>query len=343
MSTAGGSRVGLRQVAEHAGVSVKTVSNVVRGTVRVSPPTRERVERSLAQLGYRPNLSARHLRQGRTGVVALAVPALDAAYFSALARATITAASVHGWTVLIDQTDGEVEREVDIMAGSGSHLVDGVVLSPLGLGAAELEGRRPTVPIVLLGERVFDGPDDHVAIDNVRAAREATAHLLDLGRRRIAAVGAQEQASAGTARLRLQGWRGAHEAAGVAAPTPLVAAVDRFDRSSGAAAAERLLALEDPPDALFCFNDQLALGAMRTLALHGVRVPDDVAVVGFDDIEDGAFSVPSLTTVRPDLAALAREALQLLAARIVGTDTGPPREVTVGHALVVRESTVGRG
>jgi len=316
---------------------------VVRGTVRVSPPTRERVERSLAQLGYRPNLSARHLRQGRTGVIALAVPALDAAYFSALARATITAAAGHGWTVLIDQTDGQVEREVDIMAGEGSHLVDGVVLSPLGLGAAELEGRRPTVPIVLLGERVFAGPDDHVAIDNVRAAREATSHLLGLGRHRIAAVGAQQLASAGTARLRLQGWREAHEQAGVAIAPELIAAVESFDRRSGADAAERLLSLDRPPDGLFCFNDQLALGAMRTLALRGVRVPDDVAVVGFDDIEDGAFSVPSLTTVRPDLDSLAREALDLLSRRIGGTDTGPPQEVTVGHSLVVRESTVGRG
>ncbi len=334
--------MGLKQVAEHAGVSVKTVSNVVRGTVRVSPPTRERVERSLIQLGYRPNLSARHLRQGRTGVVALAVPALDAAYFSALARATITAAAAHGWTVLIDQTDGAVEREIDIMAGAGSHLVDGVVLSPLGLGALDLEGRRPTVPIVLLGERVFDGPDDHVAIDNVGAAREATEHLLGLGRRRIAAVGAQEHASAGTARLRLQGWREAHEAAGVPTSAELVASVEQFDRRSGAAAAERLLCLDRAPDALFCFNDQLALGAMRTLALRGVRVPDDVAVVGFDDIEDGEFSVPSLTTVSPDLRSLAREALDLLSRRIDGSDTGPPREVTVGHRLLVRESTVGR-
>ncbi len=334
--------MGLKEVAEHAGVSVKTVSNVVRGTVRVAPSTRERVERSLAELGYRPNLSARQLRQGRTGVVALAVPALDAPYFSALARAAIRAAAPHGWTVLIEQTDGLREREVDVLDGPAGHLVDGVVLSPLALGAADLEGRRPSVPIVLLGERVFDGPDDHVAIDNVTAAREATAHLLALGRRRVAAVGAQDRVGAGTAHLRLQGYLEAHRDAGLEPDPALVASVDQFDRASGAAAAARLADLPDPPDALFCFNDELALGALRTLAVRGVLVPRDVAVAGFDDIEDGAYSVPSLTTVRPDLAGLADAALDLLAGRAAGTETGPPREVVVGHQLVVRESTAGR-
>jgi DNA-binding LacI/PurR family transcriptional regulator len=332
--------VGLKQVAEHAGVSVKTVSNVVRGTVRVAPSTRERVERSLAQLGYRPNLSARQLRQGRTGMVALAVPALDAPYFSALARAAIRAATPHGWTVLIEQTDGLREREVDVLDGPGAHLVDGVVLSPLALGAADLEGRRPSVPIVLLGERVFDGPDDHVAIDNVTAAREATAHLLSLGRRRVAAVGAQEHG--GTARLRLRGHHDALRAAGLEPDPDLVADVERFDRASGALAADRLMALPDPPDAMFCFNDELALGALRALAVRGLRVPQDVAVAGFDDIEDGAYSVPSLTTVRPDLVGLADAALDLLARRASGAETGPPQEVIVGHELVVRESTAGR-
>jgi DNA-binding LacI/PurR family transcriptional regulator len=333
--------VGLKQVALHAGVSVKTVSNVVRGTVRVSPSTRERVEASLAELGYRPNLSARQLRQGRTGVVALAVPALDAPYFSALARATIDAADAYGWTVLIDQTDGERDRELELLHGRGAHLVDGVLLSPLALGADDLSGRRPSVPVVLLGERVLHGPVDHVAIDNVAAAREATTHLLDLGRRRVAAVGWQSHERAGTAHLRLQGWREAHERAGLVPDDSLVVEVDRFGRATGAAAARELLARRDRPDALFCFDDLLAVGALRELALAGVRVPDDVAVTGVDAIEDGEFSVPSLTSVRPDLDTLAREALALLDRRVRGDHDGP-QEVVVGHELVVRESTAGR-
>ena len=291
--------MGLKKVAEHAGVSVKTVSNVVRGTVRVAPSTRERVERSLAELGYRPNLSARQLRQGRTGVVALAVPALDAPYFSALARAAIRAAAPHGWTVLIEQTDGLREREVDVLDGPAGHLVDGVVLSPLALGAADLEGRRPSVPIVLLGERVFDGPDDHVAIDNVTAAREATAHLLALGRRRVAAVGAQDRVGAGTAHLRLQGYREAHRDAGLEADPALVASVDQFDRASGAAAAAGWPTCRTPRTRCSASTTSSPSARCGRWPCAACACRDDVAVAGFDDIEDGAYSVPSLTTVRP--------------------------------------------
>ncbi len=335
--------MGLKQVAEHAGVSVKTVSNVVRGTVRVAPSTRERVERSLAQLGYRPNLSARQLRQGRTGVVALAVPALDAPYFSALARAAIRAAAPHGWTVLIEQTDGLREREVDVLDGPAGHLVDGVVLSPLALGKADLEGRRPSVPIVLLGERVFDGPDDHVAIDNVTAAREATAHLLALGRRRVAAVGAQDGVGAATAHLRLQGYREAHRDAGLEPDPALVATVDRFDRAGRRRRRRPAAGPARPPGRPVLLQrrarPRARCGRWRCAACGCRRTSRSPAST---TSRTAPTACPSLTTVRPDLAGIADTALDLLAGRAAGTETGPPREVVVGHRLVVRESTAGR-
>lgn len=338
-----GGQASLKDVAARAGVSVTTVSNVVRGTVTVAPSTRQRVQDSLDALGYRPNWSARNLRQGRTGVIALALPALDSPYFSGLARAFIDAAAGRGWTVFIDQTDGLLAREVDVIEGVGSHLVDGVVLSPLALGADDLVRRRGTAPLVLLGERVQDGPADHVAIDNVAAAREATAHLLSLGRRQVAAIGAQQASSAATARLRLQGYRDALSAAGVPPEADLVVEVTRFGRADGAAAMQRLLDLPEPPDAVFCFDDLLALGALRTLALRGVAVPGDVAVIGFDDIEDGAYATPSLSSVRPDLAAIAGHAVDLLDRRLAGRGDVEPRELVVGHRLVARESTLGAG
>lgn len=333
-------RVSLKDVALRAGVSVKTVSNVVRGAVPVTEATRERVQASLDALGYRPNVSARSLRHGRTGIVALALPAIDSPYFSGLARAMIDVAGGYGLTVLIDQTDGRLDREVEVVEGMGSHLVDGVVLSPLALGADELARRRGTAPLVLLGERVREGPADHVAIDNVAAAREATQHLLSLGRRRVAAVGVQEQVSAVTAQLRLRGYREAMAGAGVPVDEDLVVAVGQFGRADGAAAAQHLLSLPEPPDAVFCFDDLLALGVLRALAVRGVSVPGDVAVVGFDDIQDGAYASPSLTTVRPDVGAIASHAMALLDRRLGGDDI-PPCEVVVGHRLVTRESSVG--
>src|ERR671921_733346 len=188
-----GSRGGasLKHVAERAGVSVKTVSNVVNGYRHVTDGTRSRVQQAIEELNYRPDLAARKLRQGRSGVVALALPELDAPYFGELARRLVKQAESRGWTVLIEQTDGEVQREQAVLDGLRGRLIDGLILSPIALGAEELARRRDTVPLVLLGERVYDGPVDHVSIDNVAAARVATDHLIDLGHRRIAAVGVQ--------------------------------------------------------------------------------------------------------------------------------------------------------
>jgi DNA-binding LacI/PurR family transcriptional regulator len=340
-TSASGDRASLKHVAALAGVSVKTVSNVVNGYAHVTERTRVRVQQAIAELNYRPNLAARQLRQGRSDVIALALPALDLPYFAELARSVIRCAEVRGWTVLIDQTDGLVEREQLVLDGIRGRLIDGLIFSPIALGAADLERRRDTTPLVLLGERVFDGPADHVAIDNIAAARAATAHLIGLGRRRIAAIGDQPLPTSQTAHLRLRGFREALAEAGLPAPPEWTAAVDHYHRGDGAAAMRRLLELPDPPDAVFCFNDLLALGALREAYDQDVRVPEDLAVVGWDDIEDGRYSTPTLTTVSPDKQQIASVAVDFLAARL-GADSGPPHEVTAPFTLAVRESTAGR-
>ncbi len=341
-AVAAGRAAGLKDVAALAGVSVKTVSNVVNGYVHVSQTTRERVQVAITQLNYRPNLSARSLRSGRSGIIALAMPELQLPYFAEMSRWIIAAAARHGWTVLIDQTDGEVEREQLVLDGIRTQLIDGLIFSPLASGRRELAARQDRTPMVLLGERVWDAPADHVAIDNVTAARQATEHLVDLGRRRIAAIGAQPNRP-GTSELRLQGYRTALEAAGLGFDPALVAEAENYRRADGAEAMARLLELDDPPDAVFAFSDLQALGALRLLAERGLRVPHDVALVGFDDVEDGRFSVPTLTTIRPDKERIATVAVDLLAGRIDGTDRREPQEVLAGHELVVRESTAAVG
>ena len=333
----------LKDVAAHAGVSVKTVSNVVNEYTHVSAETRERVQRALAELNYKPNISARNLRAGRTGVIALALPELDLPYFAELARCVIKAAEPHGWTVLIDQTDGLAEREELALDGIRGHLLDGLIFSPITVGADELSRRQDLTPLVLLGERVTDGPADHVAIDNVAAARDATTHLLQLGRRRVAALGHQPQPTSQTAHLRLRGYTEALAAAGITYDPALVVRVEQYHRADGAAAMARLLDLAAPPDAVFCFNDLMALGALRTLHERGVRVPEQVAVVGWDDIEDGRFSSPSLTTVQPDKEQIAATAVDMLAARLGEGRSAPPHEVVARHRIVVRESTSQEG
>jgi len=333
--------VRLKEVASRAGVSVKTVSNVVNGYVHVAPSTRERVQQVIDEMGYRPNLTARSLRSGRSGVIAVALPRLDEPYFAELASAVIAVADRHGCTVLVDQTDGLREREQLAVAGIRPDLIDGLILSPLALGAADLlspAGAR--TPLVLLGERISDTTFDHVAIDNVAAARTATEHLLSLGRTRPAAIGAMRSVTAQTAHLRLRGFMHALRGAGCAVVPERVQQVEAFQRADGARAMDRLLDLPEPPDAVYCFNDLMALGALHTLHRRGVRVPEDMAVIGTDDIAESSFSTPTLSTVVQDQVEIATLAVDALLHRLSGGADDPPRELGAGFELRVRGSTV---
>jgi DNA-binding LacI/PurR family transcriptional regulator len=331
--------VSLKDVARLAGVSIKTVSNVVNDYPFVSADTRSRVRAALEALEYQPNTSARGLRTGRTDLVALAIPALDEPYFAELAGLIVEAAGRQGWTVLIDQTRGDRAREKLAAGGSRLHRIDGSITSPLALSAADVGELVRQRPVVLLGERFARIAADHVAVDNVQAARDATEHLIALGRRRIAFLGAQPQGRTGA--VRLTGFRSALADAGQRPDPAMVVRIGPFRRAEGAAAMARLLAARRPPDAVFCANDLLAMGAVRTLLSAGLRVPEDVAVVGFDDIPEARFSTPSLTSIAPDKREIAERSVELLCRRIREGSTGPPVDVVAGHRLRIRESSVG--
>lgn len=328
--------VKLRDVAAHAGVSVRTVSNVVNGFAHVAPDTRARVQASIDTLGYRPNMAARTLRRGSTGLVALVVPEVDSPYFAELAARTVRIAEARGWTVLIEQTGGDAGRERQFLHGARTLSVDGVLFSPWSVSPGELAARTDATPLVLLGEHDGSAEVDHVAIDNVAAARAACEHLISSGRRRIAALGAQPHLSNGTATQRLLGYRQAMAAAGLPIPAAFEAEVRTLHRVDGHRAMSRLLDLADPPEAVFCFTDELALGALRAAADRRMSVPGNVALVGFDDIEDGRFSTPALTTVCPDKDRIAELALTCLAEQVTGSR--PVKAIIAPHRLVVRES-----
>jgi DNA-binding LacI/PurR family transcriptional regulator len=329
----------IKDVALRAGVSVKTVSNVINDFPFVSAATRAKVRAALDELDYRPNLSARLLRGGRTGVVALAVPEISAPYFAELAAQFVQQAKEHGWTVLIDETQGAKDSERVVLDGIKSHLIDGLIVSPLALTAKEIDQRRDRTPLVLLGERLTGAPVDHVSIDNVAGAAAATTHLVSLGRRRIAAIGSQPHVSGGTAALRLRGYRAALRTAKVRADAALVIPAKSYHRADGYAAMNQLLDLPEPPDAVFCFNDLLAIGALRALHERGSAVPGDVAVIGFDGIEEGDFHTPTLSTIRPDKSEIARLALSLLERRINGGASASPQEGYASFELLIRQST----
>jgi LacI family repressor for deo operon, udp, cdd, tsx, nupC, and nupG len=335
--------VTLRDVAELAGVSSRTVSNVVNGYAPVAEATRLRVQQAVDKLGYRPNVLARNLAAGRSGQIAVVVPYLDTPYFAELLQGIIRAARVQGYNVLIDQTDGDAEHEKLFLSRGSQHLLfDGVIFSPLGLAQSDLTERDPSLPLVVLGERVSDGSFDHIGIDDVAASLEATEHLLGLGRRHVAAIGDQPYRTGEAAQLRTRGYRLAHERAGVPVREELVVSTPRFNRADGATAMAHLLDLEEPPDAVFCYSDLVALGALHILASRGLRVPEDVAVVGYDDIEDGRYSNPSVTTVSPDKRVIAETAVERLLTRIGSSTPVPGMEIRAPHRLIPRASTIGR-
>jgi DNA-binding LacI/PurR family transcriptional regulator len=330
--------VTLKDVAERAGVSVRTVSNVVNRVPTVGSELRLQVQSVLDEMGYEPNLAARSLRNGRSGLIGLVVPEIDMPYFAELTRALVDAFASTSFTLVVDHSQGSLERERDLISGGPrSALFDGLIFSPIAMSEKDLMDRRAKTPLVLLGEQV-SATHDHVVIDNVAAGYEGTVHLLERGRRKIALIGDQRSAERRTSALRREGFEKALVERGLYLDPHLIPASRSFHREDGAGAVEEIWSTNLRFDAIFCMNDLLALGAIYALTRRGVRIPDDVAVIGVDDIEEGRFSNPTLSTVAPDKKRLAEVTVERLVARIKGDDS-PPVSTTIPFAVLGREST----
>ena len=326
-------------VASIAGVSRKTVSNVVNGYPHVSADVVTRVEAAISELGYTPSRAARSLRTGRTSMIQLIIPELDVSYFAELAHWVVADADAKGLGVIISQTLGDPDREQHAIDGDLAEYADGSILSPVSSDVTTITHRRTGSPIVLVGELMGEGSLTHIGIDNVVAARQATEHLIERGYSRIAFIGAQRGKTSRMAQMRLNGYRSALQAAGLIVDDDLVADTTGYHRPDGAAAMHAILD-HVRPDAVFCATDLLAMGAMRAARDRGLKVPDDIAFAGFDDIEEGRFSSPSLTTVAPDKRRIAELAVDCLIAEMSGALERPdPAELQVPFTIAVRESS----
>lgn len=331
-------RAGIKDVAARAGVSLKTVTNVVHERPYVSAETRARVKAAIVELNYQPTLAGRQLQSGRSNMVTLAVPRIDDPYLGALAHAMIAAATARGYTLLIDETGGRTERERLAASGYPGHGIDGVIFSAAALDSEQITQMSQATPIVLLGDPVSNSNAAYVSIDNVASAREVVDHLLAGGRRRIAFLGHQTSKLTGVAGLRYRGYREQARAAGLQLSDDWAIGVSRFTREEGKTRAGELLAHLRSADSLICASDLLAIGAMRAFQEAQVRVPDDIAVVGWDNTVDGAYHTPSLTSVAPALPRLAEVALDALISRING-NLATGETYVVPHQLVPRESS----
>lgn len=326
-----------RDIARRAGVSQATVSRVLTGNP-VRQELRDKVKAAIRELKYRPNGTARAMRTSRTGNIGLVVPRLANPLHPALLHVLGGAVTQAGFRVVVWSTD-DVDEKAAADAVRGS-LVDGVIMTAATTASTQLyEAVQLKAPVVLVNRVVEGWPCDQVASDNVAGARMVAEYLLNSGRRRIGMVGGISLAS--SIRQRQFGFREMLASRGRALDERLCELVDQFSYRTGFEAAARLLDLAEPPDALFCVNDFLALGARDAARNRDFDVPGALWIVGYDDIEMASWHAFDLTTVRQPLSQMAEYAVRFLLERISGYE-GEGRNIRLSNDLVLRGSTSRR-
>lgn len=327
-------RVTIAHVASRAGVSPTTVSHVLSGKRVVGAATRTTVLDAIRELGYRPNHVARNLRTRQSHMIAVVVPDITNPFYAVLSRGLADAVDALGYGSYVCNTDGQHDRERKFFHDVMDRGVDGIVFASgetaaeISFGPAELG-----TPIVCIGDHLDHPTGDTVIPDDEAGSREAAAFLAERGYQRIAMI--QGPARYGTPRT--AGFRAAmHAAKRKVAATMLVRG--DWTRRGGYQAMKTLMALPTPPDAVFCANDLMAIGALDVANELGLRVPDDLAIVGFDDVDAATIVAPNLTTVRNPAYEAGSTAGDLLLSRMSGRYSGAGRTVVLPCPLVVRNS-----
>ena len=328
----------LQEVARRAKVSIATVSRVLNKSDKVVPETRATVEQALRDLGYRPSRVARRLRMkdGRAHLVGLIIPDIQNPFYAEIARGVEDAAYKSEYALLLCNSDDNLEKErfyLDVMQAES---VDGIVLPPFDeTDAAVVDLVKTGMPVVCVDRSLARLKTDLVEVDNYQGAFEAVTHLIDKGHSDIALIEGRTHVS--TSRERRRGYLDALAARGVAVRKELTRAGD-FKQDSGRVLANELLQLKKPPTAIFVVNNLMTVGALAAIHQRGLRVPEDVAIVGFDDLPWAEALDPPLTVVRQPAYDVGRQAMELLLQRIL-EPSRPPVTVRLRPELVVRRST----
>jgi LacI family transcriptional regulator len=332
--------VTIRDVAKAAGVSLTSVSHVINHTRVVSEDIQERVRKAIEETGYRANVLARSLRRGQTHTLGLVLPDSSNPFFAETGREIEQAAFQAGYSVILCNTENDVAKErlyVNVLVGKQ---VDGLIFVATGDESDSLTSLLGMgIPVVAVDRDLPHGMLDTVLSDNRGGARSAVQHLLDLGHVRIGCIAGPRDLA--TSVERLEGYRQALDEAGLRRNEFLERTGD-FRAKSGLACARELLALPARPTAIFACNDLMAMGVLRAAAELDLRVPEDLAVVGFDDIELASYTMPSLTTVAQPKAEIGRTAVALLLDRIDVKDR-PARRQMLPTSLLIRKSSGALG
>jgi LacI family transcriptional regulator len=325
----------IKDVARHAGVSYTTVSHVLNKTRPVSREARERVLVAVEALAYVPSALARSLRSKATGSIGLIIPNNTNPYFSEVARGIEDSCYAAGYSVILCKSDDDPAKQRDYLNVLLTKRCDGLIVATLAQTDGELL-RKMKVPTVLLDRAPKDMAIDLVAVDNAAGGALAAQHLLALRRRRIACIAGPQELDISSERV--AGLRQSLQQAGMPLPAEQLVYAD-FTSTGGYAATCLLLSSPQPPDAIFCCNDLMAIGALRAAAERGIQVPRELSVIGFDDIDLAQFVHPPLTSVAQNTRRLGQLTAQCLLERIA--DPGRPvQRQTITPQLHVRGSTV---
>ena len=326
----------IRDVAHHAQVSVATVSAVVNGNKYVSPELAARVRTSVSSLDYRPNGLARSLKQQRSHILGLILSDITNPFFTTVVRAVEDTARSAGYTLLLGNTDEDVVKEEAYVELLRSRQVDGLMLVASAGQHAYVPGLLAAgLPVVCVDRSLVALGADSVLTDNVAGAYQAVSHLIALGHRRIGIVTGLTGVT--STNQRLDGYTQALAVHGIAFD-PVLAREGDSRLDGGAARAAELLRLPDRPTALFVTNNLMTIGAMRAIDDAGLRCPEDIALVGFDDFEWASVFRPRLTTVRQPVYEIGKAAARFLIQRVEGKRTGSAVELLLPPKLIVRES-----
>ncbi|WP_418969219.1 LacI family DNA-binding transcriptional regulator [Alloscardovia omnicolens] len=337
-------RVTLRDVAREAGVSLKTASNVINGSGRMAQSTRSHVQDVIDQLGYRVNVAARNLNRNHTGFITLAVPTLTPPYLAELANRVIDEARLRNYSVYVTTyAEGSAQGARSLLEDFNSSVSDGMILSMSEVEEFRPEYLRTEYPLVCVGARTTWGVADRVALDDVHVASMATRYLLERGSSKIAVVGVRDasismdamlKSAEGNAQLRLRGVLEECQRSRIDVDKRLLGCTGQdWTIGSGYRVAERLIEQGIAFDGVVALNDQLAIGVISALKSHGIEIPRDVQVIGFDNIEEAAYLQTPLTTMDSRLAWIAPTAVDRILGRIDGTIHNPESIIETSRVL----------
>lgn len=326
----------MKDVAEAAGVSTATVSRVLNKSADVDPALVARVLSAVERLRYKPNLTARGLRTQSTPVLALIISDIENPFFTSVCRGVEDVASSAGYSVMLCNADGDLAKEQEYISMLSSQNVSGVIISPASYDSTDVTPLIERGINILTIDRELPIECDAVRINNQLGSRIATQHLLSSGARRVACITGPRFAS--TARDRLAGYIEALEAAGLVAETELQFYAD-FKDEGGYHAIGLLLEMEDPPDAIFVTNNRMTTGALHALKEFNISIPDEVSLVGFDDLPWAEIVSPAVTTVRQPTYEMGTAAARKLIERLEG-DVSAPQTIIFDPELIVRASSV---